>query len=60
LLLQGVEYLCCGLQTAATTHWLYDWAALVFVLQQWGDLGSSSGGGGSSKQPAAAAEDAES
>lgn len=47
-ILFGVEYCACGLQSAALTHWLYDWCALVYILSQWG---SSGGGGG--KQPSA-------
>lgn len=43
---QGYEYLICGLQTAATTHWLYDWAAMVFLVKEWQD-----GGDGGALQP---------
>lgn len=43
---QGVEYLTCGLQTAVCTHWLYDWAALNFVLLEWGSSGGGDSGGG--------------
>ena len=43
----GIEYLTHGLATAALSHWLYDWWALVFVLQQWGGDGGESGIGGS-------------
>ncbi|PSC76359.1 metal-dependent membrane protease [Micractinium conductrix] len=42
----GVEYLTCGLQTAVCTHWLYDWAALNFVLLEWGSSGGGDSGGG--------------
>jgi hypothetical protein len=41
----GAEYLACDLSTAAITHWLYDWAALVYVLRQWGGAGMGGGGG---------------
>lgn len=46
---QGYEYLQHGLQTAAVTHWLYDWAALIFIIRVWGAPpgGSDSGSSGS-------------
>lgn len=51
---QGSEYLQYGLQTAAATHWLYDWAALIYIIGVWGgggsDDGSSRGGGGSNRE----------
>lgn len=43
---QGTEYLQYGLQTAAATHWLYDWAALIFILKVWSGPGGSGGSGG--------------
>jgi hypothetical protein len=47
----GVEYLTCGLNTAILTHFLYDWIALIYVVQQWG----SSGDDGGSSRPTEAA-----
>ncbi|KAL4422843.1 hypothetical protein ABPG75_009040 [Micractinium tetrahymenae] len=48
----GFEYLQHGLQTAAATHWLYDWAALIYIIRVWGGPagsdGDSDGGGRSS------------
>ncbi|KAI7837463.1 hypothetical protein COHA_008721 [Chlorella ohadii] len=32
----GVEYVLYGLPTAAATHFIYDWIALVFILREWG------------------------
>ena len=48
----GVEYMTCGLNTAILTHFLYDWIALIYVLQQWGGGGGDDDG--SSSRPTAA------
>ncbi len=32
---QGSEYLMYGLQTAAATHWLYDWIVFNLIIAAW-------------------------